>query len=317
MKTTLVRIPLLVIAAAALGACPSRPAQQAPAAVAETHSTIVDLEARFAAASRERGAKAAFLEFLHEESIVLQPGPTWGRAAWTTNDELPGTLDWLPDRAQISAAGDLGFASGPWVLEPRDPEGRRIEGRYVTVWKKGSAGWRVIFDGGFGRKPAGAWEARSKNPVLGPFACERGAAVPPGELQLLDLAMSGIPGGRTHQERVLAGARRCRRAVPSPVGRRSRRCGGTRGGACGAAGDTPVLADGCGRRVIRRPGLQLRIVGTGPGCQRRRQLCPHLVPAWRWLATGAAVAHRATRRLSRMRQGVPQASQGVARINAP
>jgi ketosteroid isomerase-like protein len=203
MKTWLLRLALLVIAAAALGACPSRPAQQAPAA-AETHSAIVDLEARFASASREHGARAAFLEFLDEESIVLQPGPTWGRAAWTTNDELPGTLDWLPDRAQISADGDLGFASGPWVLEPRDPEGRRIEGRYVTVWKKGTAGWRVLFDGGFGRKPAGAWEARSKNPVLGPFACERGAAVPPGELQLLDLAMSGIPGGRTHQERVLA-----------------------------------------------------------------------------------------------------------------
>jgi len=204
MKTHLLRLTGLVIAAAAVGGCPSKPAQQGPPAVAETHSAIVDLEARFAAASRERGAKAAFLEFLHEESIVLQPGPTWGRAAWTANEELPGTLDWLPDRAQISADGDLGFASGPWVLEPRDPEGRRIEGRYVTVWRKGTAGWRVLFDGGFGRKPAGAWETRSKDPVLGPFACERGTAVPPGELQLLDLAISGIPGGKTHQERALA-----------------------------------------------------------------------------------------------------------------
>ncbi len=35
-----------------------------------------------AAASRERGARAAFLEFLDQESIVLQPGPIWGRAAW-------------------------------------------------------------------------------------------------------------------------------------------------------------------------------------------------------------------------------------------
>lgn len=197
------RVPALLIAATALAGCPSKPGQQAPAPVAESNSSIVDLEARFAAASRERGAKSAFLEFLHEESIVLQPGPTWGRAAWTVNEELPGTLDWLPDRAQISADGDLGFASGPWVLEPRDPQGRRVEGRYVTVWRKDAGGWRVIFDGGFGRKPAGAWEARSKTPALGPFACERGAAVPPGELQLLDLALSGIQGGR-HRERALA-----------------------------------------------------------------------------------------------------------------
>ncbi len=170
----------------------------------ESHSAIVDLEARFAAASREHGAKAAFLEFLHEESIVLQPGPTWGRAAWTENEELPGTLDWLPDRAQISADGDLGFASGPWVLEPSDPDGRRIEGRYVTVWRKAADGWHVIFDGGFGRKPEGAWDGRSRTPALGPFACERGAAVPPGELQLLDLALSGIAGAKSHEERVLA-----------------------------------------------------------------------------------------------------------------
>ena len=203
MKYAFLRLPGLVLAAAVLAGCPSEPGQEATVAAAETHAAIVDLEARFAAASRERGAKAAFLEFLDEESIVLQPGPTWGRAAWTANEELPGTLDWLPDLAQISAAGDLGFASGPWVLEPRDPEGRRVEGRYVTVWKKGAAGWRVLFDGGFGRRPAGAWEARSRTPVLGPFACERGAAVPPGELQLLDLAISGIQGGKTLQERAL------------------------------------------------------------------------------------------------------------------
>ena len=193
-----------VLAAVWFAGCPSDPGQQAQAPIVASHKTIVDLEARFAATSREHGAKHAFLEFLDEESIVLQPGPTWGRAAWTVNEELPGTLDWLPDRAQISANGDLGFASGPWILEPGDPEGRRVEGRYVTVWRKGTAGWRVLFDGGFGRKPAGAWEARSREPAMGPFACERGAAMPPGELQLLDLAISGIQGGATHQQRMLA-----------------------------------------------------------------------------------------------------------------
>ena len=193
-----------VLATAGLAACPSDPGQQAQAPIAADHRTIVDLETKFASASREHGAKAAFLEVLDEESIVLQPGPTWGRAAWTVNDDIPGTLDWSPDRAQISADGDLGFASGPWILEPRDPEGARVEGRYVTVWKKSAAGWHVWFDGGFGRKPAGAWEARSREPAMGPFACERGPVMPPGELQLLDLAISGIQGGETHEQRVLA-----------------------------------------------------------------------------------------------------------------
>jgi ketosteroid isomerase-like protein len=202
MTISVFRRPALLLVAGLIAGCPSETAQQT-AEVAASHQTIVDLEARFAAASRKNGARAAFLEFLDEESIVLQPGPTWGRAAWTVNEELPGTLDWLPDRAQISADDDLGFASGPWILEPRAEHGRRVEGRYVTVWKKAAGGWRVIFDGGFGRKPAGAWDARSKEPALGPFACERGPAVPPGELQLLDLAVSGIAGGETHQQRML------------------------------------------------------------------------------------------------------------------
>ena len=204
MNIARMRLPIFLLAAGLLAACPSGPELPVPAAAAETHAAIAALEARFAAASRERGARAAFLEFLHDESIVLQPGPTWGRAAWTVNEDPPGTLDWQPDRAQISADGDLGFASGPWVIEPRDPEGRRVEGRYVTVWRKVAGSWRVWFDGGFGRKPEGAWEARSKDPVLGPFACKRGTLLPPGELQLLDLAISGIPGGESHQKRILA-----------------------------------------------------------------------------------------------------------------
>ncbi|MEX1995080.1 MAG: nuclear transport factor 2 family protein [Steroidobacteraceae bacterium] len=183
-------------------ACAPVPESALPPAVAiATHATLIELEAGFAAASRARGAKAAFLEHLGEESILLQPGPVWGRAAWTAKDDLPGTLDWLPDRAQMSADGELGFASGPWLFEPKDPKGAPVEGRYVTVWQKTRDGWRVLFDGGFGRAPAGAWEARSREPQLGMHDCERGQSLPASELQLLDLEISGIAGGDSHAVR--------------------------------------------------------------------------------------------------------------------
>ncbi len=180
------------------------PASAPPAAVepGATHATVIELEAAFARASRERGARAAFLEYLGDESIVLQPGPVWGRAAWTVIGELRGTLDWLPDRAQMSSAGDLGFASGPWVFAPGDAAGRRSEGRYVTVWRRTADGWRVLFDGGFERAPAGAWEARAREPLLGSQACVPGDVLPPGELQLLDLEISGVTGGDSHQVRI-------------------------------------------------------------------------------------------------------------------
>ncbi len=192
----------VVLIAGVLVACQPAPEPKTVVEPVATHATVIELEAGFALASRTRGAKAAFLEHLGAESIVLQPGPVWGRAAWTVNEDLPGTLDWLPDRAQMAASGDLGFASGPWLFTPKDPAGAAVEGRYVTVWRKTGDGWRVLFDGGFGRAPAGAWDARSRDPLLGIHACERGEAMPAGELQLLDLEISGLSDGESHQARI-------------------------------------------------------------------------------------------------------------------
>ncbi len=199
----------LALLAGTLAACsrapePATPATSAPApaaAPAATHATLVEREAAFATAARERGVKTAFLEFLGEDSIVLQPGPVWGRAAWTVRKEVTAKLEWIPDRAQLAQSGDFGFTTGPWLLTPADPAAGKAEGRYFTVWHRTADGWRVLFDGGFGREPAGAWDRRTDQPALGAHACEPGESVPPGELQILDLEMSGIPRGETHAVR--------------------------------------------------------------------------------------------------------------------
>jgi ketosteroid isomerase-like protein len=195
------RLALAVVACAA-AAC-SRETAGPPAALPPaTHATLVELEAGFAAAARERGVKSAFLEYLGEESIVLQPGPVRGRAAWTDRNEVQATLDWLPDRAQMSRSGEFGFTTGPWLLTPEDAAADQAEGRYLSVWQKTGDDWRVVFDGGFGRAPAGAWDSRRREPLLGSHACEPGDPMPPGELQLLDLEISGVTGGKPHQERI-------------------------------------------------------------------------------------------------------------------
>lgn len=196
----------LALMACAAAACSREPAPGRAGPPADrppaTHATLVALEAGFAAAARDRGVKAAFLEYLGEDSIVLQPGPVWGRAAWTARSEVPATLEWLPDRAQLARSGEFGFSTGPWLLTPDDAAGGPAEGRYLSVWQRTGDDWRVLFDGGFGRVPAGAWESRSHEPLLGPHACEPGDPVPPGELQLLDLEISGIGGGEPHHDRI-------------------------------------------------------------------------------------------------------------------
>lgn len=174
-----------------LMACTARPpAADIEAPALPDAQVIVDMEGHFAAASREKGARTAFLEFLADESIVLQPGPVWGRAAWETADELAGTLDWAPDWAELAADGALGFATGPWLLTPT-AEGPPVEGRYLTVWRRGSAGWRVVFDGGFGRRATGSAEIPTPQVRLGQAHCEPSGETSAGELQLRDLGLSG------------------------------------------------------------------------------------------------------------------------------
>lgn len=189
------RLALVLMACAAAACSP----MDRPSA---THATLLELEAAFAAAARDHGVKAAFLEYLGEDSIVLQPGPVWGRAAWSVKPEVPATLEWLPDRAQLSRSGDFGFSTGPWLLTPDDAAAGQAEGRYLSVWQKTGGDWRVLFDGGFGRALAGGWAGRSREPMLGSHACEPGDPVPPGELQLLDLEISGVSGGEPHQVRI-------------------------------------------------------------------------------------------------------------------
>lgn len=200
------RVAVLVVAPLALCALAACSERKPARPLAATGSLIVELEGQFAAASRARGAKAAFLEFLAEDSIVLQPGPVWGRAAWEAADDLPGTLDWTPDRAQLAADGRFGYATGPWTLT--DAEGKpAIGGRYVTVWRKtggngeGDAAWRVVFDGGFARAPSAA-TAPTQPVRLDSALCVGDPAAKAGDLQVLDLGLAGTPGGDSYAARL-------------------------------------------------------------------------------------------------------------------
>lgn len=163
-------------------------------------ATIVELEGRFAAASRERGARAAFLEFLAEDSIVLRPGPVWGRAAWEAAPDSPVTLDWKPDRAQLAADGRFGFSTGPWTLT-RAEGGAMLEGRYVTVWRQTGDGWRVVFDGGL----VGSGAATEGPVRLDEARCQGDTEARAGDLQALDIELSAGEFGEQLREVAASG----------------------------------------------------------------------------------------------------------------
>ncbi len=131
----------LIALAFALAAC-----AQEPAPPADPVAEVIAAERAFAADAARRGWVEAFLTHAAPDGIVLQNGPQNAIAFFTNID--PGnlndtTLAWSPMFAGASAAGDLGFTTGPFN------GGDTAFGYFFTVWERqpdGSLKW--IYDGG-------------------------------------------------------------------------------------------------------------------------------------------------------------------------
>src|SRR5262245_21280582 len=108
-------------------------------------TSLVEAERAFAAASLSKGSRAAFLEFLAEDSILFRPGPVSGKK-WIEEHPAPSTLlTWEPIFADIAQSGDLGYTTGPWEIRPSNPQYKpSAYGHLFTVWKRQSDGtWKV------------------------------------------------------------------------------------------------------------------------------------------------------------------------------
>lgn len=117
-------------------------------------SSLVDSERAFARAAAELGTLSAFRAYLAEDAVLFRPrlvnAQQWLREA----PERPGLLSWEPVVADVSAAGDLGYTTGPWEYR-EDPDADIVaQGNYFTVWKKQTDGtWRAVIDHGISNPP--------------------------------------------------------------------------------------------------------------------------------------------------------------------
>ncbi|HEX8163039.1 MAG TPA: nuclear transport factor 2 family protein [Pyrinomonadaceae bacterium] len=115
-------------------------------------ASLVEAERAFARASVERGVRDSFIEFFAEDGIGFQPGPVKARAAFLSRPAPaappPVTLDWFPVHGDVSATGDLGYTTGPYVRTDNSPQKRPpAYGYYFSVWRKQADGaWKVALD---------------------------------------------------------------------------------------------------------------------------------------------------------------------------
>lgn len=130
------------LASALLAAAPVR---------ADDYADLVAAERAFAADASARTTREAFLAALAPDGLVFAPGPTSGQHSWQSRTDDGGKLAWAPEFAEISAAGDLGYTSGPWTFTPAGADAPVAAGHYLSVWRKGADGrWSLLIDHGVG-----------------------------------------------------------------------------------------------------------------------------------------------------------------------
>lgn len=116
------------------------------AAGAEGLRSLLDTEYAFGTRA-QTSIRTAFLEYLADDSLVLEPAPTAGRAFYLSAKDSVDKLEWYPTLADISGSGDLGFTAGPWIYTAA--AGGVSHGHFLTIWKRDATGrWQIECDAG-------------------------------------------------------------------------------------------------------------------------------------------------------------------------
>lgn len=110
-------------------------------------ASLLETDRVFARLAGEKGFAAALDSFADETSLRLTPaGPVLRGIAALKADAAglpPGALSWEPQQAEVSADGSVGWTWGDYRLADG---GRTTTGRYLTVWRKQGASWRIAAD---------------------------------------------------------------------------------------------------------------------------------------------------------------------------
>jgi ketosteroid isomerase-like protein len=98
----------------------------------------------------------ALLAFWAEDAVIYPAGApaVVGKEAirefLMKNRDIPGfSLSWEPEKAVVSASGDLGYTLGAMQIGVSSPEGNRStrHGKYTVVWEKQVDGrWQSVVD---------------------------------------------------------------------------------------------------------------------------------------------------------------------------
>ena len=170
---------------------------------------LVAAERAFAARSASRGTRDAFLAYLAEDAVLFIPRASPGRPFFESQPKTgQGRLDWAPIYAEVSAAGDLGFTTGPYEARARPGvDSVTAYGNFVSIWTRDpiTYAWKVALDLGTTneRPPATrrlrAARTESVNPRVGPTTYNENS-VGVGDSTVYPMAADDLFGAHAAEE---------------------------------------------------------------------------------------------------------------------
>ena len=121
---------------------------------------LLELEGRFSQEVAEGGGKA-FATWFADDAVTLNNGKpaVLGRGAIAADanwDPKVYHLSWIAQGGQMGPSNDMGFTWGHYEGRSTDRSGQPVvtSGRYITVWKKTRAGWKVAMDASADEPPS-------------------------------------------------------------------------------------------------------------------------------------------------------------------
>jgi ketosteroid isomerase-like protein len=117
-------------------------------------SSMVSTERAFAKMAGTHGVRNSFITFFADDGINFTPHPVKTRESLISTP-APGTLppivlNWAPIYGDIASSEDLGYNTGPFLVEDKSPEKRPSRhGMFFSVWRRQvDKSWKVVLDMG-------------------------------------------------------------------------------------------------------------------------------------------------------------------------
>jgi hypothetical protein len=106
-------------------------------------ATAIDADIAFARDAKRMGQWTAFRKWADRDAVMFTPQAVWAKTFLKPLKDPPRSITWRPAQSYLSCDGRTAVNMGPWFTQDH-----RLAGFFTTVWQRGSAGWRWVYDGG-------------------------------------------------------------------------------------------------------------------------------------------------------------------------